>query len=129
MRVVRFRIKREHHWNAAYAFYNDSMTSSTETSLALICACLTVVKPLLRKTRDIASAGAASLISLISQGSGRRSNRSKTSGADSVRSDRGSIHSRNHKNAVTKIDQYNLDALPRKHSSSHDEIALEYLRP
>lgn len=136
MRVVRFRIKREHHWNAAYAFYNDSITSSTETSVAMICVCLTVVKPLLRKTRDIAASGAASLVSLISQGSGgRRSPRSKASGADAIRSTSGAVHSRKHNNGITAIQQYDIDALPRKPSSSQpsssndDEIALVDMNP
>ena len=134
MRVARFRIKRDHHWNAAYAFYNDSMTSATETSVALICVCLIVMKPLLRKTRDIATLGVASLVSLISQGSsGRRSQRSKASRVDSMRNSRGIIHSQKHGNNGAEH-EYNIEALPgkpssSKPSSSNDEIALVEMHP
>ncbi|KAF2728641.1 hypothetical protein EJ04DRAFT_516464 [Polyplosphaeria fusca] len=134
MRVARFRIKRDHHWNAAYSFYNDSMTSAAETSVALICVCLIVIKPLLRKTRDVAAWGVASLVSLISQGSsGRRSQRSKTSGVSSIRSARGTIRSRKQGNSGA-VQEYDVEALPgkpssSKPSSSNDEIALVEMRP
>lgn len=124
MRVVRFHIKREEKWNAAYSFYNDIMTSSSETSVALMCVCLMVVKPLLRKTREIAISSATGLTQLLSLGS---NGGSKAGRSNSAQSDNVSLHSRKTNDGITKIYQYNIESNSLRPSSSQRDIELEHI--
>ncbi|PVI03033.1 hypothetical protein DM02DRAFT_626253 [Periconia macrospinosa] len=74
VRTVRFQTKREQKWNAAYGFYNDMMLTLAENSVGIMCACFLVIKPFLRASRDLVTAGTRNLISLAS---GTRSRHSR----------------------------------------------------
>ncbi|KAF2012096.1 hypothetical protein BU24DRAFT_495173 [Aaosphaeria arxii CBS 175.79] len=129
MRVVRFDTKREEHWNPAYSFYNDMLTSASETSAGLPCSCLTIIKPLLRRTRDIAVSSVTGLTNLLSSGSGSHG-RSTASGSNSVRSDNVSLHSRKqHEGGITKIHQYNIDSDSLPPGSSQRDLGMNHIHP
>ncbi|KAF2875656.1 hypothetical protein BDV95DRAFT_603066 [Massariosphaeria phaeospora] len=132
MRVARFRIKRDHHWNPAYGFYNDMILSSAESSVGLMCVCLTVIKPLLRKTRDYALASTSVLASFLSSGSGRsrRSNRARATGSDSIHSDAVSLQSRSTRaEGITRVHEYDIDTKALPPGVTQENIQLEHIRP
>ncbi|TVY15592.1 hypothetical protein LARI1_G004613 [Lachnellula arida] len=105
MRAARFHIKNTHHWNEAYAFYNDMAMSFAESSTAIICACLLIIKPLLRKTRELAVYSASELSGLVISRS-RKS--SKSSGVDSLHSESRSLPSRNQRLGISRNDEYEV---------------------
>ncbi|KAF2198553.1 hypothetical protein GQ43DRAFT_443243 [Delitschia confertaspora ATCC 74209] len=124
MRAARFNVRNVHHWNAAYAFYNDMILTTTETSVGLLCTCLTVIKPLVRKTRDIAIYSTTQFSDLLSL----RSKRSK----GSVNS--GSVRSRNSQGSyfrsgegIKQTRQFDVDTVALASTDSHN-IALDPLR-
>jgi hypothetical protein len=123
MRAVRFHIHREHHWNTAYAFYNDMILTTTESSLGLMCACLTVVKPLLRKTRDLAISSTSGLSSLLSI-SARTHN--KSSGSSSGHS----YYRSESQDGISRTRQYDVDTIAlAPHSNMQKNVALDGLHP
>ncbi|KAF2688529.1 hypothetical protein K458DRAFT_330926 [Lentithecium fluviatile CBS 122367] len=123
MRTIRFQTKRDHHWNQAYSFYNDMISTSTESSTGLMCVCLTVIKPLLRKSRDLAVSSTRNLLSSAS-----RSYRSKgrSTGSASIHSDNISLHSRKHKNdGITAIRQYDVQTKDLAKGITQTDVVLE----
>ncbi|TGO61970.1 hypothetical protein BCON_0023g00280 [Botryotinia convoluta] len=112
MRAVRFHLEHTHHWNPAYGDYNDMVMTITESSTGLICACLIIVKPLLRKTREIAAYGTSQLSGLLSSSSTGR--RSKSSGSQhSVYNEIYSLDSRTRKElnqGINRVDQYEVNS-------------------
>lgn len=130
MRAVRFHLEHTHHWNAAYGDYNDMVTTITESSTGLICACLVIVKPLLRKTRELAVYGSSQLSGLLlSTGRGR----SKSSGSQhSVYNEINSLNSRNRKepdHGINRVDQYEVNSESIALVDRKDILTQPHIRP
>ncbi|EPE31713.1 hypothetical protein GLAREA_12469 [Glarea lozoyensis ATCC 20868] len=121
MRAIRFHIKRKNHWNPAYGLYNDVVLTIVDSSTCLICACFTIVKPLIRKAKEVSITSATSLLSL------RSANSSRVTGTQYAASDNQSLNRKpsNDPHGIYRVDRFEVEVNNSQFDKKGNNIVLK----
>lgn len=125
IRAARFHISDTHHWNHAYAFYNDMILTEAETSIALLTACLMISKAFFRRAKDFTTSSAKGLLSSVSKNSQTKTQRIDSE-SNSINHE---INSFDKDRAIRRTDRYDVGVESVEKSNGRDTIMLQNVRP